>query len=491
MSAESMSSADFEVFQKFLAFQQMQAGTTSPTPTETIAAVAADVTTPATAPTTADQETARDVTVTIATAGGYGVTGTDGTLYSVGRANRETRGKIFAAYKVGDTVTVTMLGKYAAAVAFQKSDALKSAQKAIKTAAPVAAPVRKNGTTRPPCGLCGGDAHPHEGMAFLVCLSRQYTRETGQQVRMAPGYGAEFVAFAAWFARAERTAYAANTAGQKQYGGTVAAPAVAAPAVAVPVTVSKASQTPVAASETPAKQARGHCTVCRRFVKAGATVHDTCAQPSTAPAVDAAVVAAMATETVHIDALDAPVVQETAPAVKAPDARSQTDINAMSGVFDVTLDGFKKDRDAARAMDLPIIRLKSAEFVTKAGDGRWFKMAPALYAKLDTKPVGFAFRIELQPNCIVSKIGRIPSDQPAAPVETNPQGTVSATAQKRAATRRARTGAKHAPIKQTVTQTNVPTAAEMCQCGRRFNTAGRGQRGLCAVCAPKASTKAS
>jgi hypothetical protein len=224
-------------------------------------------------------------------------------------------------------------------------------------------------------------------------------------------------------------------------------------------------------------------------------MHDACASKAGAtPAVktaDPAIIAAMTAETVHIDALDDDdqddvIVQET---VKTPVQRSQADIDAMSGIFDVTLDGFKKDRDAARAMPQPIIRLKSDEFVTAAGQGRWFKMSPDLYAKLDKRDVGFAFRIQLDTGSIVSKIGRIPSETPAAPVETNPQGTVSAAASRRAATRRGRQTAANARTSQTVTQTIVPSATpDQCKCGRRFNTAGRGERGLCAHCAPLAPT---
>lgn len=545
----SMTAADFELFQKFLAFQEMTNGQT-----DAIAAVAADVTeaAPKTVETAAAPEQ-RDVTVTIGTTGGFGITATDGTLYSVGRANRESRGKIFSDFKAGDTVTISMIGKYAASVRLavgaasasettpqwhcawsscsrlfvkdrdgqsycghqecpattqvpehgpSRTDSPKLASAkatAEKLADTAEKSLRKNATSKPPCEMCQGTAHPHEGMAFLMCLSRQYTRETGLPVRMAVGYGAEFVAFAAWFAENEHRAYAANADGFKLYGGMGAA--LAAPAVTAPVTVSKAPQTPVAASEGPAKQARGRCTVCRRFVKAGATMHDGCVPTSTAPAVDAAVVAAMSGETVHIDALDDDdeiVAQES---VKTPAQMSSADIGMLTGQFNVEISKFKGEKPDGSHSDQennpqPLIQVRSFEtpetFITSAGAGRWVRCANReMWSKLTTRAVGFRFRIELQAGSIISKIGRIPSDVPAAPVETNPQGTVSAAAQKRTATRRARTTAKQAPVKQTIVQTNAPTTADKCKCGRRFNTAGRGQRGLCAHCMPLVTQKAS
>jgi hypothetical protein len=496
MSAR-MTSADFELFQKFQAFMAMTSA-----PSDTVGAVAADVaptTNGATVKATASEPTTHDVTVTVATAGGYGITGADGVLYSVGRANREARGKIFSGFKVGDTLLVTLTGKHVSAARLLDADKIATVKATAERVAE-SANGRKNGTTRPPCTLCHDTAHPHEGMAFLVCLARQYTRETGLQVRMSEGYGAEFLAFAQWFAAAPRVAYAANSDGCKPYGGTGAAIAApSAPAVKAPAAMPNALQ-------VPSLKTRDHCLACRKFCKSGEQYHDKC-RPATGTApvvvngkrpseIDPAVLAAMAGETVHIDALDdESVVQET---VKTPDKMSQKDIATMSGWFDVEISKFKGEQKDGSHSDQegderPLIQIRSADFVTSAGAGRWVRCADRnIWATLRNKPVGFAFTIKLGEGSIILKAGRKPSAVPAAPVETNPQGTVSAAAAKRAATRRAKKGHQDAAVAQRLTQTNAPTVATNCpKCDKRFSMVGTGQRGMCAICAPKSQSKAS
>lgn len=491
MTAQTMTTADFELFQRFLAFQKMSA---APDATAAIAATLAPRNgTTAVKTTTTSEPTTTDVTVTVATAGGYGITGTDGTLYSVGRVNRDARGKLFAGFKVGDTLLVTLTGKYvsAARLLIGSAPAAVTTVAAPRTvtmpvttpAATVAAPAgRKNGTDKPACPLCQGTAHPHEGLAFLTCLSRQYTAETGLQVRMAPGYGAEFVAFAAWFAASERTAYAANTAGQKPYGGSTATPAVPTVWTNIESPVDRVMPN---ALQVPSLKTRDRCITCHKYVKAGDLYHPKCAPVNGATTANAAVVAAMSAETVHIDALDddQEVVQETA--VKAPEKRSQNDVHQMSGEFDVVLEAFKTDRDGAKKMDRPIIRFKSAEFITAKGEGRWLSVSREMYAKLDdNKYVGRHVRITLETGSRVVKIGRVPSETSVA-VDTNPHLAISAAASRKAAVKRARTGHKAAPIKQTIVQTNAPTVATSCpKCQKRFSMVGKGQRGMCAECAP-------
>jgi hypothetical protein len=236
----NMTAADFELFQKFLAFQKMTE-TAPATSDATVAAVAADVVTVKTDAAPTSDETESTVNVTVGIAGGYGITGTDGVLYSVGSRNREKRGKLFSPFSKGETIQITLDSKGKATAvrsligAAPKTVAPKTVSKAPAAPAVTTAPAtttRKNGTVNPPCNLCDGPAHPHEKLAFLVCLSRQYTRETGQLVRTDEGFGTEFVAFAQWLAVTPRTAHAANTAGQKSYGGSTAAPTVkAAPPV--------------------------------------------------------------------------------------------------------------------------------------------------------------------------------------------------------------------------------------------------------------------
>jgi hypothetical protein len=234
----------------------------------------------------------------------------------------------------------------------------------------------------------------------------------------------------------------------------------------------------------------------------------------TVAAPDPAVIAAMSAETVHIDALDddepsfdctgcgetdvptnhvCPVVQEAAP-VKTAAQMTSSDINALSGIFDVTIDGLKRNREEARAQcqksGATIVRFKSDQFVTSKGEGRWLSVPADIYATIDDdKYVGRAVRIQLETGSKVVRLGRAPANK-TVPVDTNPQPTISAAASRRASTRRAKQDAKRAPVRQTVEQTNVPT--DICpKCDRRFGMVGKGQRGLCAVCAPKTARKAS